>query len=599
MAPHRTVALASIAIACACSCSAFTGVVWGQEPTNPEPVAPPATTVSPAAPSDSENERKEQARERFNRGIGLYDKQAWAAALAEFIEARKIYPTWSATAWAAQCLKNLARFDEALDMYAVLVNDYGDKLPPEAKKRALEEFESMRKLVGNIEIEGAIPGAAIYVDRQARGEYPLLSPLRVAAGSHLVKVFVEGYEPFETQIDVAGSTAKRVVAHLRKLDSTGILRVVEQQEQKLDVVVDGIVVGKTPLSLRIAPGEHVVFLRGEEKLGTLPARVEVRGDNDAPLRLIAEPLEAELELKLEPFDALIAVDSVTLGKGAWSGRVKPGLHTIEVAADGFLSEKRQVTASRETKQVVVLKLQRDPKSPFWRRPDPPPHWFVEGMLGIPLITTIGGDIAGACSGDCSEWPGFGVLPSVRAGYELGSGVSFGASLGFMQFLQSIEDRVGSAQVVGQTPNDGTIDDDLRFRGFTTGAWAGYSFGEKVRIHARIGVGFSTGTFAVIRTGSFESSDGTPYAVGPLEQYRAQNFFHFTPELRVGYPLRDRLQLIVGLEVPIMAPLTTPEWNSSQAFTAGSDGYGYFSAAALTGSPFVMMLPSLALRYDFR
>ncbi|HRI64729.1 MAG TPA: PEGA domain-containing protein [Polyangium sp.] len=599
MAFHRRAALASLAIACAHACGALTYAAQAQEPTAPEqPQAAPSTTVSPAAPLESESERKERARERFDRGRALYDKQAWGAALAEFSEARKILPTWSSTAWAAQCLKNLARFDEAFDMYAILVNDYGDTLPAAAKQRALEEVESMRKLVGSIEIEGAIPGSAIYVDRQARGEYPLLAPLRVAAGSHFVKVFVEGYEPFETRIDVAGSTTARVVASLRKLDATGILRVVEQQNRTLDVVVDGIVLGKTPLSLRIAPGEHVVFLRGEEMLGTLPARIEVHGDNDAPLRLIAEPLEAELELKLEPFDALVAIDSVTLGKGAWSGRVKPGQHTVEVAASGFVPEKRQVTALREGKQVVVVRLERDPKSPFWRRPLPPPHWLVEFGLGVPLTASIGG-IADSCGDGCTELPGFGINPAVRAGYELNSGLSFGASVGYFQFLQSIDERSTTAQVIGRVGNVGTADDDLRFRGFSVGAWGGYSFGEKIRIHARLGAGFIVGTFADIRSGSFEDSDGNPYAVGPLEQFQTQSFFHLTSELRVGYRLNKRWEIVSGLEIPLILPLSTLVWNPAQGFTAGGDGYGYFSSAALTGSPFAVMLPSLALRYDFR
>jgi hypothetical protein len=580
----------------------FTPLTYAQEPTHPEPqsttsVAPSAMPV--AALEVSPAEQKERAKVRFDRGRELFATQAWAAALAEFLEARKIYPSWSATSWSAQCLKNLARFDEAFDMYAVLVNDYGDKLPADAKQRALVEVDSMRRLVGNIEIERAVPGAAVFVDRQARGDYPLLAPLRVSAGSHIVKVFVEGYEPFETQIDVAGATTVKIPVQLRKLDTTGILRVVEQQERTLDAVVDGIVVGKTPLALRIAPGEHVVFLRGDDNVGTLPARVTVKDDNDAPLRFVAEPLEAELQVNLQPFDALIAVDSITLGKGAWSGRVKPGKHTIEIAAEGFLAEKQVVEVVRNGKQSVVIVLQRDPKSPFWRKPAPPPHWFVEGVLGIPLITTIGGDVAGACTGDCRELPGFGFNPQVSGGYELGSGISFGASVGLLQFIQSIDSRSASAQVVGRTPNSGTADDELRFRGLNVGGWVGYSFGEKVHVHTRIGAGFDIGTFADIRTGSFQTSDGTPYAVGPLEQYQSAQFFYLTPEVRVGYRLSNHIEVSAGVAIPFLTPLVTPQWNLTQGFTAGSDGYGYFSGAALTGSPFVLILPSIGVRYDFR
>jgi hypothetical protein len=570
-----------------------------QEPPNAEPSAS-ASTDAPAVPEVSEAERKESARARFNRGRELFANQAWAAALAEFLEARKIYPTWSATAWSAQCLKNLARFDEAFDMYASLLNDYGDKLPAEAKKQALAEVESMRRLVGNIEIEGGMPGAAIFVDRQARGEYPLLKPLRVSAGNHLIKVFIEGYEPFETQIDVAGATTARVVAKLRKLDSTGILRVIDQQDRALDVVVDGIVVGKTPLTLRIAPGDHIVFLRGQENLGTLPARVTVRGDNDPPLRLQAEPLEAELQVNLQPFDALIAVDAMTLGKGSWSGRVKPGQHTIEVASEGFLAEKRTVEIARNGKQNLTVVLQRDPKSPFWRKPEPPPHWLAEVGLSIPLATTIGGDIAGACTSACIELPGLGLNPMVRAGYELGSGWSFGGSAGFINFLQTLDERTSAVQVVGlATPNVGTVDDELKFRGGMLSAWIGYSFGEKLLVRLRFGAGAMFGLFTDVRTGSFQSSGGTPYGVGPLVQHKDAVFIHATPEIRIGYQPFPRFEILVGAELPLVFPVSIPEWNPAQAFTAGNDGYGYFNRESLLGSAFVLILPSLAARYNFR
>lgn len=601
MARDRRASRPLSATAFAMALVAHTSIAAAQEPVPPAP--PPNPTAAPStpevAPEITDAERKERARARFDRGRELYANQAWAAALGEFREARKIYPSWSAMAWSAQCLKSLARFDEAFDMYAALVNDYGDKLPAEAKQRALVEVESMRRLVGNIEIEGAIPGAAVYVDRQSRGEYPLLAPLRVSAGNHLIKVFIEGYEPFESQIDVAGATTVRVVAQLRKLDATGILRVVEQQDRALDVVVDGIALGKTPLSLRIAPGSHIVFLRGEENLGTLPVRVDVQGDNDAPIRLAAEPLEAELQIKLQPFDALVAVDSMTLGKGSWSGRVKPGQHTIEVAAEGFLAEKRTIAIARHGKQDLTVVLQRDPKSPFWRKPAPPPHWFVEGTLGVPLVTTMGGDVAGRCTGNCSETPSFGINPMVRAGYELGSGLSFGAALGYMQFTQYLDERPTIAQVVGRDPNVGTADDVLGFRGFTLGGWAGYSFGEKVRVRLRAGAGFSFGSFADIRTGSFQTSDGTPYAVGPLQQFKWASLFHFTPEIRVGYRVRDRVELSVGLEIPLFTPIDMPTWDPTQGFTAGTEGYAYFTGAELTGTPFVAILPSVAVHYDFR
>jgi hypothetical protein len=173
-----------------------------------------AATVTGHEPPESAMNR---AKERFERGRELFKQQQWAAALAEFLESRRLHPTLTGAAHAATCLKKLGRFDESLDMFAALLREFGEKMSPEAKQKTLQEIEETRRLVGTIEIDGAEPGATVVVDQQPRGDYPLLEPLRVAAGSHIVRVFKEGYEPFETRLDVAGNTTARASARLRKL----------------------------------------------------------------------------------------------------------------------------------------------------------------------------------------------------------------------------------------------------------------------------------------------------------------------------------------------------------------------------------------------
>src|SRR5262249_18389672 len=98
-------------------------------------------------------------------------------------------------------------------------------------------------------------------------------PLRVLPGSHGVLLYKEGFEPFATRVEVAGGQTTRVPASMRRLKQTGTLQVTEVHGRELDVIVDGTGVGKTsaaPLSLPLAPGKHVVLLRGERHLGTAP-----------------------------------------------------------------------------------------------------------------------------------------------------------------------------------------------------------------------------------------------------------------------------------------------------------------------------------------
>src|SRR4051812_920169 len=91
------------------------------------PPAKPAPAPSPAPPSaspGSSDAKKDEAKARFERGMTLFDKKVWDAALVEFLESRAAYATRSNTQNAAICLRNLNRFDEALDMFEALVKEF-------------------------------------------------------------------------------------------------------------------------------------------------------------------------------------------------------------------------------------------------------------------------------------------------------------------------------------------------------------------------------------------------------------------------------------------------------------------------------------------
>ncbi|WP_438000963.1 PEGA domain-containing protein [Sorangium sp. So ce185] len=134
---------------------------------------------------------------------------AWDAALAEFLESRRLYATWSATSSAGACLMNLGRFDEALEG---LLATYGDTLPAAVKTAAQKEVLALRDGGGTIALVRAEPGAAVVIDERARGAHPSAAPLRVVAGTHVVRISKDRFEPFESAASVAGGQTTSVVA---------------------------------------------------------------------------------------------------------------------------------------------------------------------------------------------------------------------------------------------------------------------------------------------------------------------------------------------------------------------------------------------------
>jgi hypothetical protein len=545
---------------------------------------------------------KAGARDHFDQGKKLSTEGAWPAALAEFLASRELYATWGNTLGAASALRKLARFDEALDMFEILLRDFAAAVPADVRVAAQREVVELRGLVGTIEIEQAELGAAISVDARSRGEYPAPSPLRVGAGTHLVHVAKEGFESFEARVDVAGKQTVLVTAKLRALVAAGRLRVAEQSGAALDVIVDGDRVGRTPWEGRLALGEHVLLLRGEGELGTLPVPVVVKRDQTTRLTLAAEKLTARIGVEPVPANAGVAIDAVAVGQGRWEGRLRRGAHKIEVAAPGFLPTVREVTLSAGERAIVQIPLARDPSSPFWRKPPPPSRFLLEVAGAASIFPSFGGDIAGGCAGACSAAPGLGGYAALRGGYELSSGFGFGLAAGYLFAEQAVTGRAATIQPVGLPGKaKGVLDDTLAIRrGIFVGPWLGFSIGERFPVHVRVAAGPLLARFSDTRSGAFTPvRTGPSYPVGPLAVSTFTPFLQVAPDLRVGYRVTPHLEINVGAEALLLVALTAPpSWDAARPINAGTDGIGTFPTERFAGRVLFGVAPGLGVRYDF-
>ncbi|WP_437618845.1 PEGA domain-containing protein [Sorangium sp. So ce1151] len=258
--PRRVASIAALLLA------AWAAPLFAQDAGRTEPAASAPATAS----------AKAEAEARFERGLRMYRAEAWEAAATEFLESRRLYPTWGSTSIAARCLQKLGRTTEALDMFESLLSDFGNVLPADAKEAALAEVERLRELVGAIAIEGGAPGAVVTVDGQRRAELPLSAPLRVAAGAHAVRIQKDGFEPFEARVEVLGRQTARVAASLKAIETHGRVRISEKTGKRLEVALDGVRVGRTPWEGKVEPGTHVIVLSGADGVGTPPTTISVR-----------------------------------------------------------------------------------------------------------------------------------------------------------------------------------------------------------------------------------------------------------------------------------------------------------------------------------
>jgi PEGA domain len=545
--------------------------------------------ATPAAAAEAtDGARKEQARTHFERGAALVRAQSWEAALAEFLLSRELYPTRGNTQNAAVCLRQLERYDEALDMLELLLATF-PTIAAADRTAAEEDIRQLRLLVGALDVRVSEPDAQIQIDQRGRGSSPLAKPVRVKAGSHGILVYKPGFVTSVTRVDVAGSRTVVVDVRLEALRESGHLRVLEQGGRSAEVVVDGFPVGSAPWEGSVASGSHTVTLRGEEGTGTQPAQVTVATSGVTPLTLALEALDAELRVEPTPSGARVAVDGVPVGSGVWSGRVRSGGHKVEAAAEGFLPRARSLLLASGQRQTVEMALDRDPESSMWGGSGRA-HFVLDGSVGLATGSLFGGDVSGGCVTGCSTALPIGTQGMVHAGYELKSRVSVALDAGYLVTGQKTRGRSVSATPRGRAPIDGTADDALALRGLTLGGSVAYHTASALPFTLRLGAGVLLGEARDERTAQF------PLGPTGATETAAARYGYVSPELRVGLPLGEHTEVLLGVQALVLVAITKPSWQDADNVVLGRD-FLSFGEAAMVGPVLLVVTPGVGLRYE--
>jgi len=398
---------------------------------------------------------------------------------------------------------------------------------------------------------------------------------------------------------------------LEPLAQSGHLAVTEQTGTKAEVLVDNVVVGTTPWEGDLTPGERVVVLRGSGKMGTQPVSTPVRVGQTARLALVLEELDGELRVEPTPVNATIALDGVSLGRGLWEGRVRSGAHSVEVAAEGFLPESRQVTAKSGSLETVRVRLERDPTSALWNRANPP-AFVLELRGGAALAAgTLGSSLEKDCGGCTAKLP-LGAQGRFSAGYRFGGGLGLWVDAGYVYVRQTVDNRKTELAPRGLGAVPGTTDDELTLRGFTVGAAAGLQRGQKWTWTVRLGAGVMIGTLKDRRSGTFTNDQvaGNPrFDVGPVEESPDARYLYVMPGASLGYKLGERFSIGLGVDFTALFALSQPKWSDEKRVLAGDcqSGAGFpaclgeasFGPSDLTGKTLFLVSPGLELRQEFR
>lgn len=300
-----------------------------------------AAALVAATPAAAESDMAmEEARERFDRGIELFERNDLEAALAEFRRAYEIAPNSAVLFNVGTVQARLRRYADAVTSLERYLSEGGQSVPASRRTEVERELERLRSLVGRVAVT-ARPAteALVFLDGHEAGRLPLAAPLAVSAGRHEVEVRAEGFLSYRREVTVAGGVEVAVEAVLTRAGPPGAILIMASVPYAT-VTIDGQEVGTTPVEepVEVQTGRRQVVV---SRPGYAPVRasVDVAQGEVARVEAALEPLpelppelSGALDVRVREREGVrFLLDGAPLPEGA----VPVGPHRLEVRLEGF------------------------------------------------------------------------------------------------------------------------------------------------------------------------------------------------------------------------------------------------------------------------
>jgi hypothetical protein len=364
-----------------------------------------------AQPAESDGARKE-ARERFSRGLHLFENGDNGGALAEFQRANELIPNRLVLFNIGLVYTAMDRPVEAAATLDQVLKDKGP-LKPENLARAQAVKEEQEKRIALVEVTTNVP-ATIEVDGLEAGATPLATPLRVAAGTRVIGALASGHLPARREITVAGQTRAQLALELHPSEARLAHLEIRCALPGADVFVDGLPAGKTPLaaSITVEPGTRVVEMR---RAGYVTQRRDIvlqdgaRGEIAFAPDIDAATMASSGRLRLQVVEGeiLVTVDGRPRGVYREGITLPSGPHLVRLERAGFEPENRQVAIPQSNELVVRVDLRPTPET----RAD-----YVSRARSYRFwawTTVVGGLVLGGGSGGLALWSN-GKIPGAES-----------------------------------------------------------------------------------------------------------------------------------------------------------------------------------------
>ncbi len=222
----------------------------------------------------------------------------------------------------------------------------------------------------------------------------------LAAGSYVVQVLADGFEPFESEVQVvAGQTTSvraRLTAHV---GPPGHISITVPSTHEATVIVDGAEPHDAPYVISDAPGgTHTIIVRAEgfEDVSFTCSNLAGTPDEqdcERQIEMTAQQVPLRVTLQHEIVgEATLLVDDHEIGPVPYEGRVPVGSHIIEVRAEGYQSYRRQMDVQLAQGDITVDAALVDSSTEASASstthsalPTPLNHTWIDASIGFPYL----------------------------------------------------------------------------------------------------------------------------------------------------------------------------------------------------------------------
>src|SRR5437868_3951814 len=143
-----------------------------------------------------------EARERFDRGLRLFNAGDNAGALVEFKRAYELVHNPVVLYNIGLVYAQMGRAVEATDALDAVLASPGP-LTPERMALARKTRDEQASRIAEVALDANVAGARVEIDGIEVGATPLGAPLRVPGGTHVIGVIAPGFSPERKEIAIA------------------------------------------------------------------------------------------------------------------------------------------------------------------------------------------------------------------------------------------------------------------------------------------------------------------------------------------------------------------------------------------------------------